>query len=266
MTGRRTDILTIETPEGIVFSLQLAGPLIRFLAWSVDAACIGVMTGVLNTVLGGIGIISRDIALAATTVAYFVVSVGYGMATEWYWQGQTVGKRLLHLRVVDAQGLRLQFSQIVVRNLMRFVDSLPVFYLVGGIACLLSRNVQRLGDLAGNTIVVWIPRFSRPDLGQLLMESENSLAAHVHLAARLRQRVSPAEANLALQALLRRDEIAPEARVGLFGEIAACFKTIVQFPAEATEGISDEQYVRNVLDILFAERTAYKTLKHPGAR
>lgn len=251
MTGTRTDTLTIETPEGIVFSLQLAGPIIRFLAWCVDMACISVIAGVLNTMLGLLGIISRDIALAAATLAYFVVSVGYGMATEWYWQGQTVGKRLLHLRVADAQGLRLQFSQIVVRNLMRFVDSLPVFYLVGGIACLFSRNVQRLGDLAGNTIVVWVPRISRPDLDQLFLDSENSLSAYSHLAARLRQRVSPREANLALQALLRRDEVSPDARVNLFGEIAAYFKPIVQFPAEATDGISDEQYVRNVVDILF---------------
>jgi len=251
MTGNRTDTLTIETPEGIVFSLQLAGPLIRFLAWCVDMACISVITGVINSILGVLGIISRDVALAATTLAYFSVSVGYGMVTEWRWQGQTVGKRLLHLRVADAQGLRLRFSQIVVRNMMRFVDSLPVFYLVGGVACLISRNVQRLGDLAGNTIVVWIPRISRPDLDQLLLDSENSLTTYAHLAARLRQRVSPAEANVALQALMRRDEIAPDARIKLFGEIATYFKTVVRFPDEATDAISDEQYVRNVVDILF---------------
>lgn len=251
MSGRRTDTLTIETPEGIVFALQLAGPIIRFLAWTVDMACIGALTSVLNTVLGLLGIISRDVAMAAATLAYFFVSVGYGMAAEWYWRGQTVGKRLLHLRVADAQGLRLQFSQIVIRNLMRFVDALPLFYLVGGIACLLSRNVQRLGDLAGNTVVVWIPRISRPDLDQLFMDGENSLAAYSHLTARLRQRVSPREASLALQALLRRDELAPDARLVLFGEIAAYFKSIVQFPEEAADGISDEQYVRNVAAILF---------------
>jgi hypothetical protein len=44
---------------------------------------------------------------------------------EWRWRGQTIGKRVLRLRVVDAQGLRLHFTQVVLRNLLRFVDMLP---------------------------------------------------------------------------------------------------------------------------------------------
>jgi len=250
----RTDTLTIETPEGIVFSLQLAGPLTRFLAWCVDMACIAAITGVLNTLLSVLGAISRDIAMAAVALAYFFVSVGYGMAAEWFWHGQTVGKRLLCLRVADAQGMRLQFSQIAIRNLMRFVDSLPAFYLVGGAACLLSAKSQRLGDLAGNTIVVWIPRISQPDLKQLLKDSPNSFTAYPQLCARLRQRVLPREANLALQALLRRDELTDDARVKLFREMAGYFMTIVPFPQEAADSISDEQYVRNVAAILFSGR------------
>ena len=55
----------------------------------------------------------------------FAISVGYAIFTEWFWRGQTVGKRLLRLRVIEEQGLRLQFSQIVTRNLLRFVDMLP---------------------------------------------------------------------------------------------------------------------------------------------
>ena len=254
MAASRTDTLTIETPEGIVFSLQLAGPLTRFLAWCIDMACIAAITGGLDTVLSVLGVINRDIAMAAVALAYFIVSVGYGMATEWFWRGQTVGKRLLRLRVADAQGLRLQFSQIAIRNLMRFVDSLPAFYLVGGLACLLSAKAQRLGDLAGNTIVVWIPRISQPDLKQLLKDSPNSFTAYPQLCARLRHRVLPREANLALQALLRRDELADDARVKLFSEMAGYFRTMVAFPQEADDSISDEQYVRNVADILFSSK------------
>ena len=77
---------------------------------------------------------------------------------EWRWRGQTIGKRLLRLRVVDAEGMRLQFNQIVTRNLLRFVDSLPAFYFVGGLACWLSPKCQRLGDIAANTIVIRNPR------------------------------------------------------------------------------------------------------------
>lgn len=251
MSQSRTNILTIHTPEGIDFSLQLAGPFSRFLAWTVDVFLIAVMMSAINSLLGVLGVISMDLAVAAITLAYFIISIGYGIATEWFWQGQTVGKRLLRLRVMDEQGLRLQPSQVVIRNLLRFVDSLPMFYLVGGLAGLISRKAQRLGDFAANTIVVWNPRISEPDLDQLMEGKFNSFRDHPHLEARLRQRSTPQEAGLALQALIRRDELEPGARIDLFQDIVDHFKKNVAFPPEATDGISDEQYIRNVVDTLF---------------
>ena len=134
------------------------------------------------------------------------------------------------------------------------MDSLP-FYLVGGLAALISKRSQRLGDFAANSIVVWHPKISEPDLDQLLTHKYNSLADYPHLAARLRQRTSPQQAGIALQALMRRNTLDPNARIELFQEMADHFKQSVEFPQEAVEGVSDEQYVRNVVDILFRQRT-----------
>jgi uncharacterized RDD family membrane protein YckC len=258
MSQNKANALTIRTPEGVVFSLQLAGPVTRFMAWAIDLAVIFVISSTLNVIFGIIGLISRDIAMAVGILTYFVVSIGYGIAAEWYWQGQTLGKRLLKLRVMDEHGLRLQFSQIVIRNLLRFVDSLPLFYMVGGLACLLSRRAQRLGDFAANTIVVWSPPVSKPDLDQLLEGKYNSFRQYPHIEARLRQRSTPQEAGIALQAIMRRDEIDPLARVELFHDIADHFKAVVTFPQESTDGISDEQYVRNVVDALYRAKTSIR--------
>jgi len=118
-----------------------------------------------------------------------------------------------------------------------------------------SELMQRLGDLAANTIVVRNPRITEPDLDQLLAGKYNSLRDYPHLEARLRQRISPAEASIAMQAVLRRDRLEPQARVELFEGIAAYFRSKVEFPPEATDGITDEQYVRNVLDVLYRTRT-----------
>jgi uncharacterized RDD family membrane protein YckC len=249
--SERANQLLIKTPEGIVFSLVLAGPVTRFLAWSIDLVCVIALTGLAATSLGLLGVVSLDLAAAATMLCLFVIQTGYAIGTEWYWRGQTIGKRVLRLRVVDADGLRLQFSQIVIRNLLRIVDFLPALYLTGGIACLLSRRSQRLGDLAANTIVVRNPKLRQPDLDQLLAGKYNSLRDHPHLAARLRQRVSPGEASLALQALVRRNELEAAARVELFANLAAHFRSLVEFPPESIEGVADEQYVRNVVDVLF---------------
>ncbi|MBN2307873.1 MAG: RDD family protein [Candidatus Hydrogenedentes bacterium] len=262
MGQTRTNTLDIRTPEGITFSLLLAGPPTRFLAWAIDRACIAVVFWALRAVLalvvlpavGFMGAAGTDLSMAVSVVAFFLINLGYNIVLEWLWRGQTIGKRALRLRVMDEQGLQLQFSQVVVRNLMRFVDAIPVFYLVGGLACLLSKRAQRLGDFAANTIVVRLAEVEEPNLDQVLPGKYNSFRAYPHLEARLRQRVSPEDARIAVQALLRRDALHAQARVELFQQIADHLRSLVPFPEEATLGLTDEQYVRNVVDALFRGR------------
>jgi uncharacterized RDD family membrane protein YckC len=255
----KTNALTIRTPEGIEFSLLLAGPITRFLGWAVDLVAVLAIHKLLSVILGLLGILSRDLAMAANILGYFIVSIGYGICLEWCWHGQTLGKRLMHLRVTDVHGLQLQFSQVVIRNLLRFVDSLPALYLVGGAACLINRRAQRLGDFAANTIVVWNPRVDEPNWDQLLEGKYNSFRDYPHLEARLRHHVSPIEARVALQALMRRDEFEPRSRVDLFERLASYFKSIVAFPQDATDGISDEQYIRNLVDALYRPKVSIKS-------
>ncbi len=256
MLSNRINTLLIKTPEGVEFSLRLAGPITRFLAWAIDLATIIAIISIINVFFAILGILSRDLAAAANIIGFFVVSIGYGILTEWYWQGQTLGKKLLRLRVMDSQGLRLQFSQVVIRNLLRFIDSLPALYLVGGLVCLLNQRAQRLGDFAANTIVTWNPRVSEPDLNQLLEGKYNSFHDYPHLEARLRQHVTPLEAQIAVQSIMRRDTLDPEARIALFRDLSAYFQTLVTFPQEATDGISDERYVRNVVEAIFRPKVS----------
>ena len=243
--------LRIKTPEGVLFSFPLASPISRFLAWTIDAAVITAAGSMLGVCMNLLSLINHDIAGALTVIAYFAISIGYGICAEWYWRGQTIGKRFLRLRVVDEQGLRLSFSQIVIRNLLRAVDLLPGLYLIGGISSLFSPRAQRLGDIAAGTVVIRSPAIPEPDLDQLISGKFNSLRQFPHLEARLRQRISPVEARVLLNALLRRDDFDPAARVPLFAELAAHCRSLVRFPAEATDTLADEQYVRNVVDILF---------------
>lgn len=246
--------LSLRTAEGITFNLPLAGPVARFLAWCVDAVAAGLLTGLLGSVAGMVNVILPGLAEALVVLAFFLIQTGYGIALEWFWRGQTPGKRLFGLRVMDAEGLRLQFGQVVMRNLLRPVDALPVLYMVGGAACALTRHAQRLGDLAANTVVIRTTRQYAPDYRQIAAGPFNSLRAHPHLAARLRQRVTPPEAMAAFQALLRRDTLEPAARVALFAELAEHFRDLVPFPPEAVEGLTDEAYLRAVTDVLFRPR------------
>jgi uncharacterized RDD family membrane protein YckC len=69
--------------------------------------------------------------------------------------GQTFGKKAMNLKVVrPATGKPPDFSHALVRNVVRIIDWLPVFYLVGLVFALLTPRKQRLGDILGDTIVV----------------------------------------------------------------------------------------------------------------
>jgi hypothetical protein len=92
-----------------------------------------------------------------------------------------------------------------------------------------------------------------PDLVKLnLDEKFNSLIEVPHLAARLRQQTPPELVQLAYQALLRRNELAPHVKLDVFRLLADRFRALVKFPDEVTAGLTDERYVRNALQVALA--------------
>ena len=250
----RSSTAVIRTPEGVEFRLPLAGLFSRMLAFAIDLCVIVALLQLLRQLLGPLAALGTDTLRAITIVGYFVISLTYGILTEWFWRGQTVGKRLLGLRVMEASGLRLSLAQVIVRNLMRFADGLPALYLVGGAACVLSARCQRLGDLVAGTIVIRTSRWTVPDVGQQTGEKYNSLAEQRHLAARLRKQVDPELVRLAASAIVRRNDLEPGARLLVFGELAGYLRNLVPYPTELVDQLSDEQYVRNALAVLLARR------------
>ena len=152
---------------------------------------------------------------------------------------------------MDERGLRLRPSQVIIRNLLQFADAFPLFYAVGGIVCFFNKRSQRLGDLAAGTVVVRDIKTQLPNIENILGTRHNSFRQFPHLEARLRQKVSPDEAQIALATLSRLEELETEAAVRLFNQMADRFRSLVKFPEEITIALSDEQYVRNVVDSLY---------------
>jgi uncharacterized RDD family membrane protein YckC len=247
----RGSAVEIRTPEGVAFSLPLAGPVSRMLALSVDGAVVIAATTAISIAVASAMPLLGEYAIAFQVLLYFGIQIGYGLILEWVWNGRTLGKRAVGLRVVDAKGLRLTFAQVAIRNLLRAVDSLPIFYLLGGIVCVLNPRLQRLGDIAAGTIVVRMRQKKLPAVPVGQGSRMNSFKAYPALAARLRQKVGPEEARIALEALRRRDDLEPAARLALFEEMAARFRILVEFPEEASLYLTGEQYVWNVVEILY---------------
>lgn len=244
-------VFRVRTPEGIEFSQPIASPVLRLLAVSIDFGIILLCVELIQIPLTLLRVLSADTAQAIAFLAAFVIEIGYGIALEWRQKGQTVGKRVVKIRVAHGAGSKLLLSQIVMRNLLRVVDHLPLFYAVGGLAALADRQGRRLGDIAAGTVVVRIPKPRLPPLEAAATEKYNSLRDCQTLTARLRQEVTPELADAALQAVQRRASLSPEARWRIFSELAARFQSLVPIPEEVVRGLSKERLVFNVVDVLF---------------
>ena len=75
----RLATLHIRTPEGVVFSQELAGPMVRFLAWFIDVLCLLAFVFLLNMVLAIFAFISFGLAQAVGMLSFFLFYVGYGI-------------------------------------------------------------------------------------------------------------------------------------------------------------------------------------------
>jgi uncharacterized RDD family membrane protein YckC len=141
----------VATPEGIELTLRLAGPVPRALAWAVDFLLRGAVLLVVFMLAARLGRAGMGVVLIA---AFFVE----WLLPAWFeakWGGQTPGKRLLGIAVLNDDGTPLRWPGALTRNLLRAADFLPFFYGVGLIAMLANRDFKRLGDLAAGTVVVY---------------------------------------------------------------------------------------------------------------
>ena len=250
MSNTRLHKLDIRLDHGVVFALPLAGPAVRSAAAVVDMMVVIVILNLTGLLAMLLALFSTDLSTAARVFLGFFFSTAYYIVTEWR-TGQTLGKRLMRLRVIDERGLPLQFSQILLRNLLRVVDAMPVAYLVGGLVCFLNRRCQRVGDIAAGTVVVHSRQTRAPRLDDILDETPNSFRSRPDLEARLRQKTGPEEADLILTAIRRRDELDPAARFELYRRLAARIRATMALSGEEFAGIPDEQILRNTLDTLF---------------
>ena len=101
---------------------------------------------------------------------------GYSAFCEAVFNGQTLGKRLVGIRVVSDRGVPITGAQAVLRSLVGTIDGpIPFCYLLGLASMLLTRKFQRLGDLAAGTMVVVEARRGRAGVIQVEPSSVEAL-------------------------------------------------------------------------------------------
>jgi uncharacterized RDD family membrane protein YckC len=141
----------VATPEGIELTLRLAGPVPRALAWSVDFLLRAALVLVVSMIASRFGRAGMGVVLIAAFFVEWLLPAWF----EAMWGGQTPGKRLFRLAVLNDDGTPVRWPGALTRNLLRAADFLPFLYGVGLITMLMNRDFKRLGDLAAGTVVVY---------------------------------------------------------------------------------------------------------------
>jgi len=141
----------VATPEGIELTLRLAGPVPRALAWSVDFLLRAAVVLVVSLIASRFGRAGTGVVLITAFFVEWLLPAWF----EAMWGGQTPGKRMFRLAVLNDDGTPVRWPGALTRNLLRAADFLPFLYGVGLITMLMNRDFKRLGDLAAGTVVVY---------------------------------------------------------------------------------------------------------------
>ncbi len=218
----------IASPEGVLLELLLAGPTSRMLAYAIDLICIGMLAAfivllfanplvLLRSAVTGLGeqwadeLRDPERAIdAVRQIALYAVSFGlllqviaetcYFALFESLAGGRSPGKRIVGLRVVSEQGRAIGAAQALARNLLRFIDALPIGYVLGISSVLLSSRRQRLGDIAAGTLVV---RLDRPPVAISVDDSAHPGDEAFVFDRSQSRRIGPREIRLARESLRR---------------------------------------------------------------
>lgn len=190
------DEVSVLSAENVLFEIETAGLAARFGATLIDltlqllaAGLLGIGFALFESYIAPMqswALWMVQIASGLLIFLLFVIFYAYYFFFEWLWDGQTPGKRLLKLRVMQADGMPISYWHALVRNVLRIADFLPFIYGAGGLVALLNDNNRRIGDLVAGTIVAK----ERGDLGRqkvldIHAAIENFLRAGAPAAAEL---------------------------------------------------------------------------------
>src|SRR5579863_9315969 len=156
-----SDQLSIETPELVAIQMPIAGIGSRFIAllvdyliWIPSILLVGKIFSTFLPSLTAFNKLSEQWAVAIYVFLIFLFNWGYFTLFEAFWNGRTPGKRVARIRVIQRSGRAIGLFESMARNFIRYIDQIPFFYAVGAIAIFVTRDHQRLGDLAAGTLVV----------------------------------------------------------------------------------------------------------------
>ena len=157
--------VSIQTSQNIALDYELAGIGERLLAFLID---LFIILGFILGLLFLMQLLNVGSGLLSNTLL-FLIGYGYRLVSEVFFNGQTVGKMTLQIKVVKLDGSSPSFAAFFLRWLMEIFDFIIIG--LGVVFIILSKNGQRIGDLLAGTTVVKLKKISATNIqNKVLME------------------------------------------------------------------------------------------------
>ncbi len=256
-------VLEVITPEQVAIRYELAGFGSRAVAAAIDGAfqLLGYLALLVIGWLIFVGArtvptwdkMGESVSIAILVLVFFAVLWGYSIAFETLWNGETPGKRWLGLRVIKTGGYPVDFRAVVIRNLIRAVDVLPMpTYALALVTVLFTSHYQRLGDLAAGTLVVRHGQdhddLHAPSLGEVSTFRLLDTTVTAQLA-----RLSRDQYRMVQRFLGGRDDLPPVMRAEFAQRLAAPLIAVFGYQPPAL-GMDYERWLEE-LDLAYRQRT-----------
>jgi uncharacterized RDD family membrane protein YckC len=217
----------LELPEEIDLQLEVANVGSRTLAILADLGlcAIALLTVyLLMSIFQGVAgdwmtRFGSHVLAIVLLVMIFAAQWVYFYFFEWLWNGQTPGKRLLHLRVIKVDGAPVSWIDVLLRNLSRPVDAFGPMGLIGLLMIFVTPRGQRLGDLMARTLVI----HETPIDWSIFDETE---AMPARPAAALSIRLTSAQWELLHRFLNRRNDLPRDVRNRVASSVYSSLKPL----------------------------------------
>jgi uncharacterized RDD family membrane protein YckC len=251
--GLPDDFLRIDTPENVAFDYEVAGIGSRFMAALVDTLVIGVLQAFVYLILFVVAAQLYDSsasslggwAIAVLGLLAFFILWGYYVLFEMVWNGQSLGKRWVGLRVIRTDGTPITLTESLIRNLVRLVDFLPLYYGIGVVAMFVSKQARRLGDLAAGTLVVWDrPMVTLESLAGKPIQGAGYVAKLPHIAWPV-DRLTNQDVQMAEDFIQRRYRLSR--RQAIAQRIAQALLKRLEVSPDQVQGMSSEDIILSIL-------------------
>ncbi len=158
--------IKITTAQNIDIDYEVASLGDRILGYLIDMALF-IVIFIAAAIIGGFSAAAGETVFGVGIMVLVIAAlyVFYDLLCEIFMNGQSIGKRLMKIKVISLDGSSPSIGQYFIRWLLRIIDFGISSGLAALISCVVSERNQRIGDIAaGTTVIKTQPKTSFSDL------------------------------------------------------------------------------------------------------